>query len=450
VRYLQDYLRYLRPEFREATKLRQRAAERVPAPLRVALELPGFRGDPIRRRLARLLDRLELAIPINRRIVEYLRERAVDLLMVTPLVDLGSAQTDWVKAARSLGVRTMLPVASWDNLTNKGNIRVIPDLVGVWNRQQEREAVALHGVPPARVVVTGAEAYDHWFAWTPSRTRETFCETVGLAGDRPFVFYVGSSGFISGEEAEFARTWVHAIKSSPDPRLRTAGILIRPHPMNVRSWERFDVTEFTDVVVWPRTQVNPLLPEAKRDYYDCFAHCAAVVGINTSALIEATIVGRPALTILHETFAATQEGTLHFRYLVDPEYGFLRASRTFEQHLAELARCVRGDGVTGDERKRFVEAFVRPHGADTPATPILVEAIEELGRRGPETAGAGAVRAGVLAALLAPAAALGNIVRDVRRWRVRGWPAKLVWKIRLTLAKHGRRKLERKARRITA
>jgi hypothetical protein len=86
---------------------------------------------------------------------------------------------------------------------------------------------------------------------------------------------------------------------------------------------------------------------------------------------------------------------------------------------------VRGDGRTGDERRRFVEAFVRPHGADTPAPPILVAAIEELGRRRPEAA-----------ALLAPAAALGNVVRAVRRVR-RSRPAKRAW-------------LERKAQRITA
>ena len=193
MRYVQDHLKYLRPEFRHAAKLRQRAAERVPAPVRLVLDLPFFRVDPFPRLLIRLLSRLELAIPINRRIVGYLRERAVDVLMVTPLVDLGSTQTDWVKAARSIGVRTMLPVASWDNLTNKGNIRVIPDLVGVWNHEQEKEAVALHGVARP-VVVTGAEAYDHWFAWTPTRTREPFCEMVGLAPDRPFIFYVGSLG----------------------------------------------------------------------------------------------------------------------------------------------------------------------------------------------------------------------------------------------------------------
>jgi hypothetical protein len=419
-RYVQDYLRYLRPEFRTAAKFRQRAATRVPALIRLALALPVVRVHPIPQLLIRLLSRLEQAIPVNRRIAAYLGERKAELLVVTPLVDLGSEQTDWVKAAKAIGVRTMLPVASWDNLTNKGNIRIIPDLVAVWNLEQEREAVALHGVPPTQVRVTGAEAYDHWFAWTTTRTREAFCEMVGLAADRPFIFYAGSSSFISGDETAFVRTWVRAVRSSPDPRVRTAGILIRPHPQNVHCWERFDVAEFADVVIWPRTRINPLVTGAKRDYFDCFFHSAAVVGINTSALIEAAIIGRPVLTILHTTFADTQEGSLHFHYLINSEYGFLRAARTFEQHVAELARCVREGDLTGDRHKRFVEAFIRPQGAATPATPILVAAIEELGQRSPAAAAADASRPGVLAVLLAPIAFLANVGLILRRWAVRG------------------------------
>ena len=44
-------------------------------------------------------------------------------------------------------------------------------------------------------------------------------------------------------------------------------------------------------------------------------HASATVGLNTSAMIEAAIVGRPVHTILVPEFQHSQEGTLHFRYL---------------------------------------------------------------------------------------------------------------------------------------
>src|SRR3712207_6916201 len=49
-----------------------------------------------------------------------------------------------------------------------------------------------------------------------------------------------------------------------------------------------------------------------RSFYDSLHHAAAVVGVNTTAMIEAAIVGRPVLTVLDDAFALTQRGTLHF------------------------------------------------------------------------------------------------------------------------------------------
>ena len=51
-----------------------------------------------------------------------------------------SEQVDWIKAARACGIRTAACIASWDNLTNKGLLRIEPDLVVVWNEAQRREA----------------------------------------------------------------------------------------------------------------------------------------------------------------------------------------------------------------------------------------------------------------------------------------------------------------------
>jgi hypothetical protein len=408
LRLTQSFLRYLRPEFRHATKLRRRAAQRVPILIRSIFWLPPFRTRTFARSLTRLLRRLETAIPVNRKIVDYLQRHPVDLLLVTPLVELASTQTDWVKAAKVLGIPTMLPVASWDNLTNKGSIPVIPDMVAVWNPPQKTEAVELHGVPPSQVIVTGAEAYDHWFDWRPSRTSEDFCRAVGLDPHRPYILYVGSSVFIAGDETDFARTWINEIRSSSDPALQDIGILIRPHPQNFLCWEKFDRTEFSNVVIWPRQHINPLLASAKRDYYDSLYYSSAVMGINTSALIEAAIIGRQAFSLLHRQFKDTQEGTIHFHHLINSGYGFLHTSRTFEEHLLELSRCIKTEVMNEEKRKKFIETFVRPHGVDIPAAPLLVDSIEQLGAKRQEILPVHSYRLRLLTFLLIPIAGLSN------------------------------------------
>ena len=90
-------------------------------------------------------------------------------MLLTPLIDLGSSQIDYLRAARALGIPTALCVWSWDHLSSKALIRECPDRVFVWNETQKREAVELHRVPAERVVVTGAQCFDHWFDRTPSR-----------------------------------------------------------------------------------------------------------------------------------------------------------------------------------------------------------------------------------------------------------------------------------------
>jgi len=80
-------------------------------------------------------------------------------------------------------------------------------------------------------------------------------------------------------------------------------------------------------------------------------------------------------TVLLPEFEWGQEGTLHFHYLKSDNGGPLIAARTFEEHFEQLSTTL-GDW-RGDERDGFLIRFVRPHGLDRPATPILVEAVEE-------------------------------------------------------------------------
>ena len=66
------------------------------------------------------------------------------------------------------------------------------------------------------------------------------------------------------------------------------------------------------------------------------ATCAAVVGLNTSAFIEAGIVGRSVHTILLPQFAGNQTGTVHFRYLLTAGGGLLNVAHEYDEHLRQL------------------------------------------------------------------------------------------------------------------
>ncbi len=378
VRLLQDYLRYFDPVFIHATALRARAQKRVPRVYVPLVRLVASCGSLARAALGRMLTGLEALVRPHPAIEVFLRDQRPDLLLVTPLIELGSQQVDVVKCARRLGVRSALCVASWDNLTSKGLIRTVPDHVVVWNEAQKVEAVALHGARPDQVVVTGAQLFDKWFAARPSLSREAFCRRVGLDPDRPFVLYVGSSMFIAPQEVPFAERWLAAVRRASRGSDESLGILFRPHPANAEQWRALDADAEAQVALWPPIGTDPTAEDFRSDFFDSLYFSGAVVGINTSAQIEAAILGRPVLTIRAPEFVHAQHGTLHFEHLVREGAGCVQESASLEEHVRQLLAAVRDPGPAVARNRHFVESFIRPLGVDRPAVPVFVAAVGAL------------------------------------------------------------------------
>jgi hypothetical protein len=385
-RALGDLGRYADPRFAESTALRDRMASKVESHLAGAA---GF--DPVTRRLAlkqarglrartdpelaarsiRRSERLEAGVPAGSRITEYVREQRPDVVLVSPLIDLASPLLDYLKAARSLGIRTGICVASWDNLTSKGLLRFVPERVFVWNKTQQREAIELHGIPAEHVVATGAARFDDWFAQRPSTSREKFVRRVDLDPAQPYFLYLCSSLFVAPDEVSFVGRWLEALRA--DERLRDVGVIVRPHPKRAEPWVEVELPG--NAVVWPR-RTGELDAEARAGFYDSIAHSAGVVGANTSAMIEAAIAGKPVYTVLAPDFNQTE--TIHFHYLRTEQGGFLHVAESPAEHLDQLAAGLEHEAQESDRARSFVASFVRPGGVDRSATAIYADAVEEL------------------------------------------------------------------------
>ena len=371
LRGLRDQLRYAHPDYELAPKLRARGRQLAPAPLRPLGDLLVRRGYALVERTLRAIARVEEAIPPSRALRRFMRVRAPDVVLVSPLVDFARVQEPALKAARALGIPAAVCVPTWDTLSNKGLIGVAPDRVLVWNDAQRDEAVRLHGVPAGRVAVTGAPVFDQWFDWAPRRSRREFCGMLGLDPDRPLLLYVCSSRFIATDERDAVLRWIKAVRASDDPVLAGASILVRPHPKHLRPWRR--ALQRESVVVWSQ-ETSRFEAGHDEDYFDSIFHSSLVVGANTSAFIEAAILGRRVYTWQAPEFAGGQEGTLHFRQLLEVGGGVLNVARDLPEHVESLRRAL-GEPA-GAEQPAFVGAFVRPFGLDTPSAAILAAEIE--------------------------------------------------------------------------
>ena len=371
VRYALDYVRFCAPRYADIPKLRLRNVESAPRLVRWLMK--GVGVSPV----GATLRWLERSMPRSALMRSWLEEFAPDAVILTSLTFSRSSAIEQLKAARGLGIPAAAAIMSWDHLSSKALLHIAPDRTFVWNEVQKREAVEMHDLPPESIVVTGAQCYDQWFDRRPSRTRDSFCAEMGLDIARPFVLYVCSamSPVPTPVEPQFVKEWVTALRTAADSRLREVGVLIRPHPERLKEWTDVSFEGFDNVVVHGGT---PIDSTSKADYFDALMFSHAVVGLCTSAFLEAAIAGRPVLTLLLPAYRMHQDGMAHFRYLLDVEGGLLHAATDMSAHLRDLAGVLSRSAQRDERNVRFLKAFVRPNGLGVPATPAFVSAVEQL------------------------------------------------------------------------
>ena len=168
---------------------------------------------------------------------------------------------------------------------------------------------------------------------------------------KPLLTYLGSSRTIAPDEHLFLWRWIAALRTAKDPLLRECNIFVRPHPHNTVIWDH-----------WPKVapkRVKSLGMGMAMMYrvIDSVSHTEAVIGINTTAMLEAAALNKPVLTVLDEALSVGQTQRLHFRYLTD---GLVTASNSLEEHVNQLTKILHGDTSFGSKSEKFANTFLRP------------------------------------------------------------------------------------------
>jgi hypothetical protein len=317
---------------------------------------------------------MERRIPPDPDIVRWLEAHRPDVVVASPYIVPRTGEIEYIQAARTLDIPTVAIVLSWDNLTTKGTFHIIPDAVFVWNEALAQEATSLHDVPQDKIFITGAPVFDFWFEMQPSLDFESFAKKIGIGAHQPYVLYLCSSKYISGDETSIVRAYAAALRDNPNTaHLR---VMVRPHPLNATIWDGF---EDQNIAIWPKDPSWVDTAEAKQDYYNSIYHSTAVVGVNTSAFLEAAILDKPCVTILIAQYRFKQSERGHFRHLLNGN--FLEVTHSFSESASVIAGILAGKDSKKEQRHRFVRDFIRPHGFDHYASEIMAKAIESTALR---------------------------------------------------------------------
>ncbi len=322
----------------------------------------------------RLIERVG---PCNPNVLRYLCEERPDLVVGSPVNMVYSLETEYIKAAKRLRIPTVVATLSWDNLTTKGLFHVEPDLLLVWNKIHFEQAVSIHKINPNRIRITGSPFFDKWWTVDDSRTdRVEFCKKVGLDPEKPFLLYLGSAPSISENEVWVVRALAKALKESSHRKIQETQILARPHPSNFAAYEREASSEFR---IWPPAGALPDTDESLLDFYQSVSHSEATVGLNTTGMIDAIVIGKPCLSLVLPEFGITQTQAQHFQELVTARTLYL--SKGIAEAVTQLEEiCIQGEDPLEAYRNSFSLAFTRPLGKEMPAGRHAADAIESLTR----------------------------------------------------------------------
>ena len=320
--------------------------------------------------------RIEQNVSPDPKILASLLNQRPDVVVVTPMNHRFSEEVEYIKAAKAAQIPTAALALTWDVLTTKGLFHVLPDLTMVWNDVQRNEAVQVHGVKNDDILEIGSPWFDKWFeADAFKEDRRQFYRRIGLHPGRPYLLYLGSSRSIAKDETWLIRQIMEKIKCHPEPKIRKLAILVRPHPAHTKYYAKMSDS---DVVIWPREGALPQEEATQRDLYNSIIHSALTIGINTSGMIDAIILGKPCITIMAGQYLATQQQAIHFNHLLDADV--LQVTKSTDEALEVADQLLSGVDNHRTQRHQFVQNFVRPWGVHMSAGETAAMTIELLAK----------------------------------------------------------------------
>lgn len=352
---------------------RQRWVVYLPLIVKYIVKFPLIRKIIISDFTARLLRSIVDLTPIPPKVVDDLEKFEADVVVATPAnMPYSSCDQEYLRAAKSLKIPTVVSVFSWDNLTTKGLFHATPDLLLAWNKTQVSEARRHHQISKKDIKVCGAFLFDFWFRdRQPSQSREEFCKKWGLSANKPILCYLETSDSLTGDERWLVGELNGNLKGAEDVRLKNTQIIVRPHPFK----SHFSDFKLPGVFVIPNIGTWPKSSEAIQLYFDTLFYSFAVLGINTSGFIDAVICGKPIVALSDDNFKKTQVETEHFKQLLENDVIEIAKRGELTRVLGNL---LAGKDTRKSKRKSFIRKFIRPLGLGVSAGEVAAGEIERI------------------------------------------------------------------------
>ncbi len=218
-----------------------------------------------------------------------------------------------LRAARRMGIPTVIHLLSWDNISCKGYFPALADYYIAWGPIMKEEFIEYYGMDESRVFPCGVPHFDQHVPFRKALEEQgpgpaiaaEHLEKLGLKPERPYLFIALSSPVFCPRGMDVAE-WL-ARKVEAGDYGEQMQLIVRPHPQNVQSsmadfsWlPRLQALESERVAVDYPDLVKSELPwsmQAKdmQRLSALLAGAAVTVNFGSTVSIDALMVGRPVV-----------------------------------------------------------------------------------------------------------------------------------------------------------
>ena len=273
-------------------------------------------------------------------------------------------EVNFLRAAKKHTVFSVGLINSWDRVTARCVLRILPNKLIVFNTAVKKEIMETNYVESEDVFVSGLPQYDYYFS--PSRvTREEFFKKLGFANAERMLFYSPIGGMFSNSdwemidllyrlnsEGKFGKKVKIFVSFPPNDFLKEEELKKRPWLQYQYIGTRFSKVRSTD---WD------IKGEELEKLKNLLSYTSLVVCYASSLSIDAAIFDKPIININFEiknNQSLSKSPTIFYKmthYKKALDTGGIRLVNNEDELIEWIGKYLEDPSLDKEGRKRLVE-----------------------------------------------------------------------------------------------
>ena len=314
---------------------------------------------PLFRKIARKLDYLLVK---DKAFAKYFDQYNPDVVFLAHLFD--GQEINLLREAKRRGVQSVGFINSWDKLTARRSLRLLPDSLIVFNEIVKKEAIKYADMKEKNIIIAGIPNYDWHINYKPI-SKEEFCRRNNLDPNKKIIVYAPMGKTFSNSDWDIIDLLNNSIANNlmPDSQL-----FVRFQPndfaeeeeLKKRPWLRYDLPG----VRFSRTRgVNwDMSFDDIKGLTDTLANASLFICYASSISIDAAVFDVPVINIdfeINEKELLSKSPTFFYKtyhYGNVVSSGGVRLPKSKDELISWINKYLANPAIDREARKKLVEA----------------------------------------------------------------------------------------------